>query len=151
MKKFGLSILLSLAVFSTAFAGPLVNEVVIGTPAAKAAPVLAPTGGATTESLYLCRKSLVDGKVDCQKVSDSKDDTVSAAAPVAVTAENVEKLDWAEVLAVYRAVRTNTATPVVAPGSSGPIDACQNSHGASACCQVVSGQILGGNVVVNCK
>ncbi|HYE70668.1 MAG TPA: hypothetical protein VD932_04005 [Aquabacterium sp.] len=54
----------------------------------------------------------------------------------------------AEVLAAIRAARTRVETPILSLDGSGPIEACGNSHGMSACCRVVA--TIGDTIYVEC-
>jgi hypothetical protein len=54
----------------------------------------------------------------------------------------------AELLAAIRAARSGAETPILSLDGTGPIDACGNSHGMSACCRITAR--IGDTVYIEC-
>lgn len=93
--------------------GPLVNEPVVGT-------------------VYRCYKHEDGSPTQCWILHP--DGTMT---PV-VDAVAAEQVDWQTFLALIRAAKTGADTPILDDsGGSGPIEACANTHGASACCRII--------------
>ena len=118
---------------------PLINELVIGSGATAIRVTLdEPTAPGATEgkSFYRCN----DGyDPPCRKVA-----TLGQASVV-------ETENWAELIAASRAARTGLPTPIVFPGDDGPIAACANTHGASACCRRIGDVNDGtGDYIIQC-
>lgn len=93
--------------------GPLVNEPVVGT-------------------VYRCYKQEDGSPTQCWILHP--DGTMT---PV-INAVATEEVDWQTFLALARAAKTGADTPILGDsGVSGPIEACANTHGASACCRII--------------